>query len=144
MTISILIMGLSGTGKTMLAAELMTQLYNAGHTSTWLNGDDVRRAANDWDFTAEGRLRQATRMKDLSADVATDFVIYDFIAPLPEMRGTVDANWVVWMDTEKSSEFKDTDSIFVPPTNWDFRVTEKDSKKWAASIALAITSATVS
>ena len=52
-------MGLPGSGKTTLASELVP-LLNA----KWLNNDKVRKAANDWDFSEEGRVRQAKRMSD--------------------------------------------------------------------------------
>ena len=53
----ILIMGLPGSGKTTLASELVPLLK-----AKWLNADEVRKEANDWDFSAEGRTRQAKRM----------------------------------------------------------------------------------
>ena len=57
----ILIMGLPGAGKTTLA-EKLALLVNAKR----LNADEVRKAANDWDFSEEGRKRQARRMADLA------------------------------------------------------------------------------
>ena len=53
----VLIMGLPGSGKTTLASKLVP-LLNA----KWLNNDEVRKAANDWDFSEEARTRQAKRM----------------------------------------------------------------------------------
>ena len=50
----ILIMGLPGSGKTTLASELVSLLK-----AKWLNADEVRKEANDWDFSEEGRKRQA-------------------------------------------------------------------------------------
>ena len=50
----ILIMGLPGSGKTTLANEIAPSL-NAKR----LNADEVRKEANDWDFSEEGRIRQA-------------------------------------------------------------------------------------
>tara|TARA_A100001015_G_C14573791_1_gene550161 strand:+ start:152 stop:610 length:459 start_codon:yes stop_codon:yes gene_type:complete len=50
----ILIMGLPGAGKTTLANEL-TPLLKAKR----VNADEVRKIANDWDFSIEGRNRQA-------------------------------------------------------------------------------------
>ena len=46
----ILIMGLPGAGKTTLANELATLIK-----SKRLNADEIRKAANDWDFSEEGR-----------------------------------------------------------------------------------------
>ena len=54
-------MGLPGSGKTTLASKLVP-LLNA----KWLNNDEARKAANDWDFSEEGRLRQAKRMADIA------------------------------------------------------------------------------
>ena len=60
----ILIMGLPGAGKTTLADELAPRL-NAKR----LNADEVRKAANDWDFSEEGRKRQAKRMADFALEL---------------------------------------------------------------------------
>ena len=53
----ILIMGLPGAGKTTLANELATLIK-----SKRLNADEIRKAANDWDFSEEGRTRQAKKI----------------------------------------------------------------------------------
>ena len=47
-------MGLPGSGKTTLAKNLVP-MFNA----VWLNADEVRKEADDWDFSTEGRIRQA-------------------------------------------------------------------------------------
>ena len=57
----ILIMGLPGSGKTTLASELVPMLK-----AKWINNDEVRKEANDWDFSEEGRSRQAKRMANLA------------------------------------------------------------------------------
>ena len=57
----ILICGLPGSGKTTLAKLLSEQLDN----SVWFNADAVRKLHDDWDFSEEGRLRQADRMAKL-------------------------------------------------------------------------------
>ena len=54
-------MGLPGSGKTTLANELGPMLK-----AKRLNADKVRKEANDWDFSEEGRTRQAKRMADLT------------------------------------------------------------------------------
>lgn len=123
----ILIIGLSGSGKTSLAKELSFKL-KAMH----LNADEIREKYNDWDFSDAGRLRQAHRIKNLSDKY--DLVVCDFIAPKAIHRHIVDANILVWMDTVKSSQYKDTDEIFEIPINYTYRITEKDAQKWAKVI----------
>jgi len=46
----ILVMGLPGSGKTYLS-ERLVPLLNAA----WYNADVVRKMANDWDFSDDGR-----------------------------------------------------------------------------------------
>ena len=124
----ILIMGLSGSGKTSLA-KVLTPMFNA----VWLNADKVRKEANDWDFSEEGRIRQANRMKKL-AQAARDNnrnVIADFICPTEDTRKEFNADYTIWMDTKKVSRFEDTDKIFETPKNPDFIVTHFDADMWA-------------
>lgn len=127
-------MGLPGSGKTFLAKELKKQLESLGKKVQWLNADIVREKFNDWDFSPEGRIRQSIRMKVLADESDADFVIADFVAPLPEMRVNFDANWTIWVDTIKEGRFEDTNKAFVPPETYDFHVTEQDCKKWAKTI----------
>ena len=79
----ILVMGLPGAGKTTLADE-MAPLLKAKR----LNADEVRKAANDWDFSEEGRVRQAKRMAEAALKIKAEghYVIADFIAPTPKAR----------------------------------------------------------
>ena len=123
----IFIIGLSGSGKTTLAKALAKEL-NAKH----LNADEIRHEYNDWDFSEAGRLRQAHRIKNLSDRY--DLVVSDFIAPRAIHRHIVDADILVWMDTVKSSQYKDTDSLFEPPSQYNFRITEKNADKYVELI----------
>ena len=79
----ILIMGLPGSGKTTLANEL-APMINAKR----LNADEVRKEADDWDFSEEGRTRQSKRMADLAKKIKDEgnYVVADFICPTPEAR----------------------------------------------------------
>lgn len=127
----ILVMGLPGAGKTTLANKLAPYL-NAKR----LNADEVRAAANDWDFSAEGRVRQAKRMAEAALKIKNEanYVIADFIAPTPEARSMFPADFVVWVDTIKEGRFEDTNQMFIKPKNFDYHVTTKDAKKWAPKI----------
>ena len=57
----ILIMGLPGAGKSYLAKKLYPYLK-----AVWLNNDEVRKEAKDWDFSYEGRERQCKRLTYLA------------------------------------------------------------------------------
>ena len=124
-------MGLPGSGKTTLAEELAPML-NAKR----LNADEVRKEANDWDFSVEGRKRQAKRMADFALKLKErgNFVVADFICPTPEARELFPADFVVWVDTIKEGRFDDTNKMFVKPDKFNFHVTTQDAKNWAPKI----------
>ena len=124
-------MGLPGAGKTTLADELASMI-NAKR----LNADQVRKAANDWDFSAEGRKRQAKRMADFALKLKNEGnnVIADFICPTPEARQLFPADYVVWVDTIKAGRFDDTNQMFVKPDKYNYHVTSQDAKTWAPKI----------
>ena len=128
----ILIMGLPGAGKTTLANEL-AKLINAKR----LNADEIRKAANDWDFSEEARKRQAKRMSDAALKLKNEGsnVIADFICPTPEARSLFPADYIVWVDTIKKGRFDDTNQMFVKPEKYDCHVTTQDAKVWASKIA---------
>lgn len=150
----ILVMGLPGSGKTYFARQLKLYLESNGdllkinpdrmlsyegvpgpYTDkvyvNWFNADEIRRRFNDWDFSKEGRIRQSLRMLEFAMTAVGEFVICDFVAPLPEMRNNFKADWVIWMDTIASGRYEDTNQMFIPPDVYDFRITEQNAEKWA-------------
>ena len=124
-------MGLPGSGKTTLANELGPML-NAKR----LNADEVRKEANDWDFSEEGRKRQAKRMANFAIKLKEqgNFVIADFICPTPEARSLFPADYIIWVDTIKEGRFEDTNKMFIKPEKYDFHVTSQDASVWAEKI----------
>jgi adenylylsulfate kinase len=140
----ILICGLPGSGKTWLAKRLADSIENCA----WYNADIIRTASNDWDFTLEGRMRQASRMKTFADFEASNgrSVICDFVAPTEKSRLSFNPEYLIWLDTikegrvvankkeeletakdlpfeieslEKSDAFKDTTRMFESPSNAD-------------------------
>ena len=155
-------MGLPGAGKTTLADELAPMLK-----AKRLNADEVRKAANDWDFTHEGRTRQANRMKTFADFEASNgrSVICDFVAPTEQSRLSFNPDYLIWLDTikegrvvdnkkeeletakdlpfevenlEKSDAFKDTTRMFEPPINANKKITSFLSDDEINSLALEI------
>ena len=124
-------MGLPGSGKTTLANELATLLE-----AKRLNADEVRKEANDWDFSEEGRKRQSKRMAEFALKLKKEGnnVIADFICPTPEARALFPSDYVIWVDTIKEGRFDDTNKMFVKPEKFDFHVTSQDAKNWAPKI----------
>ena len=150
-------MGLPGAGKTYLATALKAYLerngdifrVNPGRVLNfegtpsantfsvrvdWFNADDIRKRFNDWDFSREGRIRQSLRMAEFAFKCSGEFVICDFVAPLPEQRFNFKADWTIWMDTIDAGRYADTNQAFVPPDVYDFRITEQNADKWAEFI----------
>ena len=125
-------MGLPGSGKTTLALGLMRLLApDAVH----LNADAIRKINNDWDFSTEGRMRQALRMRTLADGIIRDYAIADFVAPLEEMRRIYNADYTVWVDTIKEGRFADTNQIFTEPVDYNIRILTQDAEHWAKVIA---------
>jgi len=110
----ILVMGLPGAGKTWLSERLQKHLECA-----WYNADAVRKMANDWDFSPEGRVRQANRMRNI-ADYEKSHgrtVICDFVCPTQQTRTDFEADITIWVDTIESGRFEDTNKMFEAPIN---------------------------
>ncbi len=146
-------MGLPGSGKTYFAERLKKYLEDNGDimkiapnkllnyegipdhkllkvSVDWFNADEIRKRFNDWDFSREGRIRQSLRMFEFAVKCSGEFVICDFVAPLPEMRHNFKADWTIWMDTIDAGRYEDTNKAFVPPDLYDFRITEKNAEHW--------------
>ena len=143
----ILVCGLPGSGKTWLSERLIKHIKNCA----WYNADFVRKFSNDWDFSMEGRIRQANRMKTF-ADFEREngrWVICDFVAPTEKAREAFSPDHVIWLDTikegrivssklnelkhinnlpfdakslSKSKEFEDTNKMFETPSKADTHI----------------------
>ena len=117
----ILIFGLPGSGKTTLAKPF-ADLIGGVH----INADVIREEYNDWDFTPEGRMRQAQRMRHLSDGVvmAGKIAVADFVCPTEAARQALAPDYTVWMDTIKEGRFADTNAMFENPINVDYHVAQ--------------------
>ena len=124
----ILVMGLPGSGKTTLAKHLVP-MFNA----VWLNADEVRKESDDWDFTPEGRTRQALRMWTYAEESIEQNrnVVADFVCPTEQTRKQFKADYTIWMATIKEGRFEDTNKMFEAPTQYDFKVTHMEAGMWA-------------
>mgnify|MGYP001254577816 FL=1 len=116
----ILIMGLSGSGKTSLA-KLLAPMFNA----VLINEDEVRKEANDFDLSEVGRSIHTNRMKRLADEAIQNNrnVVADFECTDDE-RKDFNADYIIYMDTIKESKLE-------PPSNFDFKVTHKDAQMFS-------------
>ncbi len=115
-------MGLSGSGKTYLAEKLQKELNCA-----WFNADEIRKMANDWDFSIEGRTRQSNRMRNLAdfESINNRICICDFICPTKETRKLFQPDFLIWMNSVSKSSYHDTDNIFQAPKKFDYKIDNK-------------------
>ena len=114
--ITVLVMGLPDSGKSTFAARLRDYLEPHFESPVaWHNADALRTAHNDWDFSPEGRLRQAHRMKGAAAkehSTKTAVCILDFVCPTPQYREIVDPDIIVFLSTRDASMYENTNSVF--------------------------------
>jgi len=112
----ILIFGLPGSGKSTLAKPLAELVEGV-----WINADAVREKYNDWDFSDEGRMRQAARMRHLADGVsmAGKIAIADFVCPFQKARDEFEPDYVIWMNTIEAGRFEDTNKVFERPKDLD-------------------------
>ena len=156
----ILICGLPGSGKTWLAERLVQNIDNCA----WYNADIVRSSSNDWDFSKEGRSRQAMRMKTFANFEKSNgrYVICDFVAPTKAARDSFEADYLIWLNTikvgrvveskknelknskdlpfevetlETSQAFKDTTNMFEEPNDADKIITSFMNDQEIATLA---------
>ena len=62
---------------------------------------------------------------------ANRVVIADFVCPTEQTRQDFGADYIVYMDTIKESQYEDTNKMFEEPTNYDFKVNHYDAYMWA-------------
>ena len=118
----ILIFGLPGSGKTTLATPF-AELIGGVH----LTADVIRERYKDWDFSPEGRIRQAQRMRHLADGVVMGgkIAVADFVCPTDRARQEFDPDFTVWMDTIDEGRFEDTNKMFETPVKCSYHV-----KQW--------------
>ena len=110
----ILIFGLPGAGKTYLAERLQKEIDTA-----WYNADEVRKMADDWDFTDEGRSRQANRMKTFADFEKSNGrnVICDFVCPFESAREHFEAD--ITNKVFQNPDVDNVDFVITKDTWWE-------------------------
>ncbi len=127
--IIILIMGLPGSGKTTLAKELKKKLKAA-----WINADKIRKKYNNWDFSKNGVIKQARRMKKISKISKKKITIVDFVCPYEKGRKIFKPDYLIWMDTVKKGRFSTFDKSFEKPKRFNFKIKKKKAKFYSKRI----------
>lgn len=112
----VLVMGRPNAGKTTFSKVLAQALG-----TTVIDADEVRREANDWDFSIEGRERQATRMRE-KADAVGGVVVANFVCPTERTRAIFQPHYLIFLYSPDSSPYADTDALFEAPQFYDWCV----------------------
>ena len=108
------IIGLPGSGKTVLAEALVSKI-NAIH----LNADKVREYVNyDLGFSHADRIKQSKRLGGIARILLEQGydVVVDFVCPTKETRtafGIPDI--LIWVDRIKSGRYEDTNHMWEDP-----------------------------
>lgn len=109
----LLICGVSGAGKSTLS-KLLIEKYPQWD---WVNGDSVREAVKNYDFSEKGRLKQANSLARYCQKSKKEFVICDAICPLRRCRKKINADAMIFLNEESRCQFKDTLEMFEKPTS---------------------------
>lgn len=137
----VLIMGLPGSGKSSLTTKLVEKLNAMGQQVRWHNADSVRSMFDDWDFSDDGRTRQAVRMGNYGTeDKQGGFIsLCEFVCPTNKLRDVFshkgEPDYIIWLDTIREGRFEDTNKLFEPPKTYDYRIRSFNSEHWATKIA---------
>ena len=117
------IIGLPGSGKTVLATVLADRI-NAIH----FNADVVRADLNsDLGFTPEDRVEQARRMGALARLTSNQgyITVVDFVCPTEETRKTFGIpDILIWVNRIEEGRFEDTNKMWQDPTNADLVIVD--------------------
>jgi GTPase SAR1 family protein len=112
---NILIYGLPTSGKTTFAEKLVKKVGTS--VIRHLNADKVRESFGDWEFSPEGRQRQALRMSAIAKMNSVDGFnsIVDFVCPFNVYREMPIWDMTIWVNTICESPYEDTNKIFEEP-----------------------------
>jgi len=112
---NILIYGLPTSGKTTFAEKLVKKVGTS--VIRHLNADKVRESFGDWEFSPEGRQRQALRMSAIAKMNSVDGFnsIVDFVCPFNAYREMPIWDMTIWVNTICESPYEDTNKIFEEP-----------------------------
>ena len=108
------IIGLPGSGKTVLAEALVKKI-NAIHN----NADKVREYVNyDLGFSHADRIKQSKRLGGIARILSEQGydVVVDFVCPTKETRTAFGIpNILIWVDRIKSGRYEDTNNMWEDP-----------------------------
>ena len=108
----LLICGFSGAGKSTLT-KLLLEKYPDWD---WVNGDLVRKTLKNYDFTENGRLKQADSLARYCHKSKKSLVICDAICPLKLCREKIGADAIIFINERTRCKFEDTLKMFEEPT----------------------------
>lgn len=135
----ILAFGLPGSGKTTFCKHLIQEMKEI--SMVHLNADEIRAQYNDWDFSMEGRIRQAKRMRDEADKQDSEYILCDFVCPIDKLRRELFKDcYTVFLNTINEGRFDDTNKIFEYPQldTVNFEIHDFSKIKYSAHVISAI------
>lgn len=146
----ILVVGLSGSGKTTMVQELAPRI-----NAIVLNGDEVRESINsDLSFTHEDRIEHARRMGCMARLLSNQghIVIADFICPTKDTRMAFgEYDYMIWINRIEECQYEDTNKLWenpysditinyglTPKEEADYVISQFGLHDWSAPTALML------
>lgn len=117
----ILVMGLSGAGKTTFSKNVCKHLEVNYIPYVYINGDLLRSQTNNYDFSRDGRIQQARCIQEL-CNINNTIYLIDIIAPLEKCREIIKPDYIIYLNTIQSCVFKNTNDMFELPKQFNIMV----------------------
>ena len=99
----ILVMGLSGSGKTSFAKMIVKEFHEREIPVTWFNDDEIRH-----EFELEDNIVLAKQIRELADESKTEYNVIDACGCTLKERVLLNADYAIWLDTIEDSEHEFT------------------------------------
>lgn len=80
--------GQPASGKTTLSLLLLNHLESQNFTCSWIDGDNLRQMANNFDYSEKGRRRNIETAQSIAkvSDKINNYVVVSLVSPFKDLR----------------------------------------------------------